>query len=266
MLHPWGTWQGVFDEPADSDYGPPGRCILSQQFYETDRRAASCAATTCRSRAVRAGARRRASALWQVAALGRGASRGLSQARCIASVSAICAKDLPEERKQRHARSGTCWMTATAFRRRRSTTGSARISRRMLAHGLARGREVMRAAGATDIGSCWSDLAWQVGTCSAPRAWAPTRQPRWSTNGAAAMTCESVHRRWQRLRDLWRRESHHDHPGGRAVHRRSDEEAAGQPVRLRPGYDTLDLDCLGSPANRVASTDSKCGAGSHHSR
>jgi choline dehydrogenase-like flavoprotein len=36
MLHPWGRVQGVFEEPLDSNFGPQGCCLWSQEFYETD--------------------------------------------------------------------------------------------------------------------------------------------------------------------------------------------------------------------------------------
>ncbi|MEI6813881.1 MAG: GMC family oxidoreductase [bacterium] len=36
MLHPCGYVEGVFDDPLESNIGPHGCCILSQEFYETD--------------------------------------------------------------------------------------------------------------------------------------------------------------------------------------------------------------------------------------
>lgn len=36
MLHPLGYVEGVFEEKLDAHLGPQGCCILSQQFYETD--------------------------------------------------------------------------------------------------------------------------------------------------------------------------------------------------------------------------------------
>ncbi len=36
MLHPWGRVQGTFDEYLESQYGPQGCCLWSQEFYETD--------------------------------------------------------------------------------------------------------------------------------------------------------------------------------------------------------------------------------------
>jgi len=35
MLHPLGFVEGIFDKDLDSDKGPHGSCILSQEFYET---------------------------------------------------------------------------------------------------------------------------------------------------------------------------------------------------------------------------------------
>lgn len=36
MLHPCGYVEGLFDEPLQSHLGPHGCCVLSQEFYETD--------------------------------------------------------------------------------------------------------------------------------------------------------------------------------------------------------------------------------------
>ena len=36
MFHPWGFVEGFFNEPLESDLGPMGSCMLSQEFYETD--------------------------------------------------------------------------------------------------------------------------------------------------------------------------------------------------------------------------------------
>ena len=36
MLHPLGYVEGIFDEPINSHLGPQGCCIQSQEFYETD--------------------------------------------------------------------------------------------------------------------------------------------------------------------------------------------------------------------------------------
>ena len=38
MHHPYGYVQGVFDDPLDSDKGPVGCAVWSQEFYETDAR------------------------------------------------------------------------------------------------------------------------------------------------------------------------------------------------------------------------------------
>ena len=37
MFHPWGFVQGIFEERLESHLGPMGTCMLSQEFYETDR-------------------------------------------------------------------------------------------------------------------------------------------------------------------------------------------------------------------------------------
>jgi choline dehydrogenase-like flavoprotein len=37
MFHPYAMVTGIFDEPLDGHKGPTGCCIMSQEFYETDR-------------------------------------------------------------------------------------------------------------------------------------------------------------------------------------------------------------------------------------
>jgi choline dehydrogenase-like flavoprotein len=37
MFHPYGMVVGIFDEPVGGHRGPTGCCIMSQEFYETDR-------------------------------------------------------------------------------------------------------------------------------------------------------------------------------------------------------------------------------------
>jgi choline dehydrogenase-like flavoprotein len=37
MFHPYGMVTGIFDEPLGGHRGPTGCCIMSQEFYETDR-------------------------------------------------------------------------------------------------------------------------------------------------------------------------------------------------------------------------------------
>lgn len=37
MLHPLGYVEGIFEENLDSQFGPQGCCLQSQQFYETDK-------------------------------------------------------------------------------------------------------------------------------------------------------------------------------------------------------------------------------------
>jgi choline dehydrogenase-like flavoprotein len=37
MFHPYAMITGLFDQPLDGHKGPTGCCIMSQEFYETDR-------------------------------------------------------------------------------------------------------------------------------------------------------------------------------------------------------------------------------------
>jgi GMC oxidoreductase len=101
----------------------------------------------------------------------------------------------------------------------------------MMEHGLARGREILETAGATDI------------CTNSPIPWGG-----WHLLGTARMGTDpesSVVNEWgrshdvknlfivERLRHLGRGEPHLDHPGHRALRRRPDEAAPRQSLRLR---------------------------------
>ena len=61
-------------------------------------------------------------------------------------------------------------------------------SQAMMDHALARGREFLEAAGATDICTNSPNSLMAAGICSAPRGWAPIPNAPSSTNGAARTT------------------------------------------------------------------------------
>ena len=141
MFHPVRAWSpGIFDEPLEGYKGPTGCCIMSQEFYETDR---SRGFVRGYSFEMLRGIGPVATAL-----LGdvdgprcRGARTTTTPTRELfdrtAGMVAIC-EDLPEAAQPRHARPGARRL-ATASRRRRSTTGSSENSQRMLdARGRAR--------------------------------------------------------------------------------------------------------------------------------
>jgi choline dehydrogenase-like flavoprotein len=150
MLHPWGLVQGVFDEPLDSRYGPSGCCILSKEFYETD---------TARG-FVRGYNLQITRGAGPVNLARQGLARGQipwgpghheAFARRYGQVVniGICIEDLPEEHNTVTLDPEVTDSSGIPAPRIRYTMSA--NSRRMLEHAFARGSEVMRAAGGTDI-------------------------------------------------------------------------------------------------------------------
>ena len=108
MFHPYAMVTGVFDEPLEGYKGPTGCCIMSQEFYETDRARGFVRGYSFEilrgfgpvlDRAVGHAAR----------AACRGARTTTAPTPTLfdrtAGMVAIC-EDLPEECNTRHARSG----------------------------------------------------------------------------------------------------------------------------------------------------------------
>lgn len=150
MLHPWGLVQGVFDDDIKSRYGPQGCCFLSKQFYETDL-----------SRGfVRGYNFQITRSAGPVLTARQGVARGqipwgeqhhevFARRYDRAIHMGICCEDLPELHN-----------TVTLDPKLKDSSGipapkitytMSENSRRMLEHGKARGIEVMKAAGATEI-------------------------------------------------------------------------------------------------------------------
>lgn len=147
MLHPLGFTEAVFDEDLDSSLGPHGCCILSQEFYESDRsrdfvrgytmqvlRGAPPAETAVNGYMIRR------------LSLGRGHHRAFAASFNHTAGIAVIAEDLPEpdnrvELDADHP-DGTGMPGVKVFYALGENT------RRMLKHGLARSRELFEAAGA----------------------------------------------------------------------------------------------------------------------
>jgi len=150
MLHPWGRVQGIFDTPLASRYGPQGCCILSKEFYETDLARGFVRgyniqvtrgpgpATTARTGLARG------TIPW-----GAGHHEAFARAHDRTVNIGICCEDLPEAHN-----------TVTLDAQRSDAHGipAAKITyrmsentQRMLQHGLDRGTEVMKAAGAVEV-------------------------------------------------------------------------------------------------------------------
>ncbi len=186
MLHPWGNVQGIFDEPVDR-FGPEGSCMLSQEFYESDAtrgfvRGYNMQITRGRGPVLTARA-----ALWR-GELPWGAQHHEVFARLYnhAIYLGICVEDLPEECNQvtlDPALTDSNGIPAPKINYRLSEN-----SRRMLAHGLEKGVEVMQVAGARRTET--------VG---------PIRMAGWHLLGTARMGTnpqESVVNEWGRSHDV----------------------------------------------------------------
>ena len=147
MLHPLGYVEGVFDENIESHLGPQGCCLLSQEFYETDPARGFVRGYTMQ--ALRGP--------WPIEAAVSGVARreiffgaGFHEAfaarfRHIASI-AIIVEDLPEEHNcvtLDPVLSDSHGIPAPKVSYKLSEN-----SKKMLVHGLEKGKEVMSAAGA----------------------------------------------------------------------------------------------------------------------
>ncbi len=187
MLHPWGFVQGVFEADLKSQFGPQGCCMLSKQFYETDL-----------SRGfVRGYNLQITRSAGPVMTARQGLTRGLVPwgeehhqvfaRRYGRSISmGVCCEDLPEEHNTvtlDPVLKDSSGIAAPKIRYRLSEN-----SKRMLRHGLERGEEVMRAAGATEV--------YVEG---------PQQYAGWHLLGTARMGCDpqrSVVNEWGRSHDV----------------------------------------------------------------
>jgi choline dehydrogenase-like flavoprotein len=187
MFHPYAMVTGIFDEPLEGYKGPTGCCIMSQEFYETD---LSRGFTRGYSFEILRGFGPVSTALW-----GMGSGRVASGANHhetygdlfdrTAGMVVIC-EDLPES-----CNSVTLdpdlkdsdGIPAPKINYRLSEN-----STRMLEHSVARGKEVLEAAGA-----------------KATVADAPLRFAGWHLMGTARMGAdpnESVVNEWGRSHDV----------------------------------------------------------------
>jgi choline dehydrogenase-like flavoprotein len=162
MFHPYARIFGYFDEEMDGNRGP-GNCIWSQQFYETDRSRGFVRGYTFEfSRgqgAVMAAVHGMATGRLPWGADHHRAYRGLFQHR--SGMVAIC-EDLPEAHNT---------VTLDPVLKDSNGIPAPKIdytlsenSRRMLDHAVARATEILRAAGAHDVGfeSPIADGGWHL--------------------------------------------------------------------------------------------------------
>jgi choline dehydrogenase-like flavoprotein len=151
MFHPYAQIYGYFDQPLDG-YRGPGNCIWSQEFYETDPTRDFLRGYTFEF-ARGQGAVQTALTGMTTGRIPWGQDHHKAYRRLFGhrtGMVAIC-EDLPEEHN-----------TVTLDPELRDSSGIpapridytlSRNSRRMLDHAVARATEILRAAGANDIGS-----------------------------------------------------------------------------------------------------------------
>jgi len=187
MLHPLGFVEGVFDEPIKSHLGPQGCCILSQQFYETDTSRGFVRGYTMQ---ILRGPGPIETALSGVAL--RKIPWGVDHHRAFASRfgrtigMGVIVEDLPELHNSVTLDSSL--VDSNGIPAPKITYRLSENSKKMLAHGLSRGKEVMQAAGSSKV-----------------LAFGPARNTGWHLMGTARMGTdpkESVVNEWGRSHDV----------------------------------------------------------------
>jgi choline dehydrogenase-like flavoprotein len=187
MFHPYGMVTGLFDEPLEGYKGPTGCCIISQEFYETD---LGRGFVRGYSFEIVRGMTPVATALWGMSngRLPWGDDHHAAYARLLDRTAGMVmiGEDLPEPHNR---------VTLDPELRDAHGIPAPKIeytlsenSRRMLAHGVARGAEVLRAAGARET---FAD--------------APLRPAGWHLMGTARMgrdPASSVVNEWGRCHDV----------------------------------------------------------------
>ena len=187
MLHPLGYVEGIFDEAMASHLGPHGCCILSQEFYETNLKRDFVRGYTMQ---ILRGPSPIETALSGVARReipwGPGHHKAFA-ARFGRTIGiAIIVEDLPELHNT--VTLDPKLTAANVIPAPKITYRLGENSKKMLAHGLARGKEVMSAAGS------WKNVAF-----------GPVRNTGWHLMGTARMGMDpkkSVVNEWGRSHDV----------------------------------------------------------------
>lgn len=186
MFHPYAEMLGFFDQPLDGHRGP-GNCIMSQEFYETDRSRGFVRGYSMEF------LRGRGPVLTAISGMnsGRipwGAGHHDAYRRYfdrVAGMVAIC-EDLPEEHNR--VTLDPELTDPDGIPAPKITYRLSENSRRMLDHAVARGTEILRAAGAVDVATE-----------------SPLRLAGWHLMGTARMGVDpqrSVVNEWGRSHDV----------------------------------------------------------------
>ncbi len=152
MFHPIGFVQGIFEERLDSHKGPGGCCILSKEFYETD---LSRGFVRGYNMQITRGSGPVGTALQGkgTGTIPWGKDHHAAFARRFdhtASIGVLC-EDLPEEHNT--VTLDPLLVDSDGIPAPKISYTISENSRKMMQHGLARGEEVMEAAGAVEISS-----------------------------------------------------------------------------------------------------------------
>ena len=151
MFHPVGVVRGIFEERLDTHKGPQGTCILSKEFYETDPERDFVRGYNMQVVRGTAGPLATAFQGFRTGDIpwGPGHHEKFRQRfDHTVNVLALC-EDLPEECNQVTLDPES--VDSDGIPAPKITYRLSENSRKMLTHGLARGEEVMRAAGAKEI-------------------------------------------------------------------------------------------------------------------
>ena len=152
MFHVFGYVQGVFDERLDSHKGPQACCILSKQFYETD---PSRGFVRGYNMQISRGSGPLTTAMAGLASgaipWGEGHHEAFAAHFDHVAAIGIVGEDLPEEHNT--VTLDPELVDSDGIPAPKITYEYGENSLALMAHGLARGEEVMRAAGATAVTS-----------------------------------------------------------------------------------------------------------------
>ena len=187
MLHPLGYVEGLFEEQLESHLGPQGCCILSQEFYETDSTRGFVRGYTMQ---ILRGPGPVETALSGIAR--REIPWGVEHHRAFAARFgrtigiAVIVEDLPEPHNT--VTLDPNLTDSNGIPAPKITYKLSENSKKILVHGLSRGKEVMKAAGATRT-----------------LAFGPVRDTGWHLMGTTRMGANperSVVNEWGRSHDV----------------------------------------------------------------
>jgi choline dehydrogenase-like flavoprotein len=187
MLHPLGYVEGLFDEPLESNLGPQGCCIQSQEFYETDTKRGFVRGYTMQ---ILRGPGPIETALSGVSLReipwGKGHHQAFAKRFGRTIGIGIIVEDLPELHNCVTLDNNLA--DSNGIPAPKITYKLGENSKKMLAHGLTKGKEVMQAAGSV------KNLAF-----------GPVRDAGWHLMGTARMGKDpnkSVVNEWGRSHDV----------------------------------------------------------------